>query len=358
MQHKLPLPETSLTAEQITAFVQLALHGLSRQYPNQPAHVLRGPQSLHSPQELHPAFYGCFDWHSAVHGHWMLVRLTRLFPGCSSEPRIRHQLRTHLTSDNIAIETAYFTPPENRSFERMYGWAWLLRLTQELHDWNDSEGRIWRDNLRPLEQRICSLIEDYLPRLHFAIRSGVHPNTAFALAQMIDYARAVSNTDLEACLIENIQKYYLDDHNYPTGYEPSGEDFFSPGLNEADCVRRILNPQSYASWLTSFLPDLTTQQDSPFLSPVVVSDITDSRLVHLAGLNFSRAWTLQGIATHLLETDSRRDQLFRVAEVHAQHGQDYLFSGHYGGDHWLATFAIYWYTKVGRKQSRSQHRSS
>ena len=358
MQHKLPLPETSLTADQITAFVEVALSGLSRQYPNQPSHVLRGPQSLHSPQELHPAFYGCFDWHSAVHGHWMLVRLTRLFPGCSSEPRIRHQLRTHLTSDNIAIETAYFTPPERRSFERMYGWAWLLRLTQELHEWDDSEGRIWRDNLRPLEQRICSLIEGYLPRLHFAIRSGVHPDTAFALAQMIDYARAVSNADLEACLIGNIQTYYLGDHNYPTGYEPSGEDFFSPGLNEADCVRRILNPQSYASWLTRFLPDLTTPPDSPFLSPVVVSDITDSRLVHLAGLNFSRAWTLQGIATHLIETDSRRDQLFRVAEIHAQHGQDYLFSGHYGGDHWLATFAIYWYTKVGQKESRSQHRSS
>ena len=217
MQHKLPLPETSLTADQITAFVEVALSGLSRQYPNQPSHVLRGPQSLHSPQELHPAFYGCFDWHSAVHGHWMLVRLTRLFPGCSSEPRIRHQLRTHLTSDNIAIETAYFTPPERRSFERMYGWAWLLRLTQELHEWDDSEGRIWRDNLRPLEQRICSLIEGYLPRLHFAIRSGVHPDTAFALAQMIDYARAVSNADLEACLIGNIQTYYLGDHNYPTG---------------------------------------------------------------------------------------------------------------------------------------------
>ena len=355
MQHKLPLPETSLTADQITAFVEVALSGLSRQYPNQPSHVLRGPQSLHSPQELHPAFYGCFDWHSAVHGHWMLVRLTRLFPGCSSEPRIRHQLRTHLTSDNIAIETAYFTPPERRSFERMYGWAWLLRLTQELHEWDDSEGRIWRDNLRPLEQRICSLIEGYLPRLHFAIRSGVHPDTAFALAQMIDYARAVSNADLEACLIGNIQTYYLGDHNYPTGYEPSGEDFFSPGLNEADCVRRILNPQSYASWLTRFLPDLTTPPDSPFLSPVVVSDITDSRLVHLAGLNFSRAWTLQGIATHLIETDSRRDQLFRAAELHARHGQDYLFSGHYGGDHWLATFAIYWYTKVGQKESRSQH---
>ena len=355
MQHKLPLPETSLTADQITAFVEVALSGLSRQYPNQPSHVLRGPQSLHSPQELHPAFYGCFDWHSAVHGHWMLVRLTRLFPGCSSEPRIRHQLRTHLTSENIAIETAYFTPPERRSFERMYGWAWLLRLTQELHEWDDSEGRIWRDNLRPLEQRICSLIEGYLPRLHFAIRSGVHPDTAFALAQMIDYARAVSNADLEACLIGNIQTYYLGDHNYPTGYEPSGEDFFSPGLNEADCVRRILNPQSYASWLTRFLPDLTTPPDSPFLSPVVVSDITDSRLVHLAGLNFSRAWTLQGIATHLIETDSRRDQLFRAAELHARHGQDYLFSGHYGGDHWLATFAIYWYTKVGQKESRSQH---
>jgi hypothetical protein len=185
-ERDLPSPGQTLTDAQVVALAELALAGIQREYPNKPSNVLIGPQSVRSPKELHAAFYGCFDWHSAVHGHWMLIRLLRLYPDCSAAVRIRDQLGRHFSLANMQAEAAYFDERENRGFERMYGWAWALRLTAELHKWDDRDAQKWRDNVRPLEVQIAGLTNEYLPRLSHPIRTGVHPDTAFALSQTID----------------------------------------------------------------------------------------------------------------------------------------------------------------------------
>ena len=344
-----PLPKfgESLTDAQVVAFAKLALAGIEKEYPNKPSHVMVGPESVQSPRELHPAFYGCFDWHSSVHGHWMLVRLLKRYPKCSAAVQMRTQLDRSLTLEKMKAEAAYFEERENRSFERMYGWAWALRLAAELQTWDDADGRKWRENLRPLENRIVELTENYLPRLSFPIRTGVHPDTAFALGQALDYARLVGNTSLEQRIVKRGREYYRGDRDYPAQYEPSGEDFFSPGLNEADFMRRILSKEEYSTWLDGFLPGLIQKKAGKLMTPVEVTDVTDGKLVHLAGLDLSRAWTLRGVASALEPSDRRRTVLEAAAESHAVMGYRYVFSGHYEGEHWLATFAVYLHTGVG-----------
>jgi hypothetical protein len=278
----------------------------------------------------------------------MLVRLLKLHPDCSIADQIRNQLGQHLTEDTIKTETAYFDERLNQSFERMYGWAWLLRLAAELHTWDDEDGKVWRANLRPLETRIVQLTKGYLPRLSYPIRTGVHPDTAFALAQAIDYARTVGDRELEQLIVGRGRAYYGGDRDYPTGYEPSGEDFFSSGLNEADFLRRILSPADFSAWLDRFFPGLRGQDMGNLLLPVEVTDVTDGKLVHLAGLDLSRAWTLAGIASALSHDDPRAKVLRESANRHARTGYGYVFSGHYEGEHWLATFAVYLHTGVGR----------
>ncbi len=342
----LPRLGERLTDEQVSAFAELALKGLDREFPNKPSHVMSGPESVKSPRELHPVFYGCFDWHSSVHGHWMLVRLLKEYPDCTVAARIRERLSAHFTAEKIAIEAAYFDAPEHRSFERMYGWAWVLRLATELHTWDDPDGRKWRQSFRPLEERIVDLAQSYLPRLAHPIRTGVHPDTGFALAQMIDYARVVGNRRLLMLAVDRCRLYYLQDRDYPVQYEPSGEDFFSSGLNEADLMRRILAKEDFAAWLERFLPGLAAGQPVNVLEPVEVTDVTDGKLVHLAGLDLSRAWALRGIASALDERSPARKVLEDAAARHAATGYKYVFSGHYEGEHWLATFAVYLQTDV------------
>jgi hypothetical protein len=342
-----PTVGVRLSDKQVEAFAQLVLAGLDKEYPNKPQHVMTGPESKLSPRELHPAFFGCFDWHSSVHGHWMLVRLLKLYPDHAKGSEIRKRLAAHLTRESLEREADYFNTKENASFERMYGWAWCLRLAAELHGWDDPDGRRWHENIRPLETKLVELTTAYLPKLSFPIRTGVHPDTAFALGQTLDYARIVGNSKLADLVIERSRHYYLDDAKYNEAFEPSGEDFFSPALNEADLMRRVLLAKEFALWLDHFLPGLGDGSAKQLMTPVEVSDVADPRLVHLAGLNLSRAWTLAGIANELLKNDPRTERLKAAAAQHAEKGLAYVFSGHYEGEHWLATFAVYALTDVG-----------
>ncbi len=332
---------------QADRFARMALAGLDREYPYKPGDVLSGPQDVRPPREVHPAFWGNFDWHSSVHGHWLLVRLLRLHPEMEAADEARAALERHLTVDNLAAETAYFDVRENRGFERLYGWAWLLRLAAELHDWDDADARRWAMALRPLETRLVALTMDYLPRLSYPIRTGVHQDTAFALAQILDYARSVGNEALATLIAERARSYYLGDRNYPVSYEPSGEDFFSPGLNVADLLRRILPAREFHIWLLAWLPGLRSGELGNWAEPATVSDLSDPRIVHLVGLNLSRAWTMQGIASVLPVKDRARKLFTESAARHSAAGQKYVFSGHYEGEHWLATFAVYQLTRSG-----------
>lgn len=345
-ESKLPRLGDRLTDEQVSRFAKLALDGIHQEYPNKPSNVMAEASHVQSPQEMHPAFYGCFDWHSSVHGHWMLVRMLRLFPQCTIGPEIRAALAKNLTKENLEVEAEYYRQKHNRSFERMYGWAWLLRLALELEEWDDKQGNTWRENIRPLEKEIVDKTLGYLPRLSYPIRTGVHPDSGFALGQVLDYARGVKNADLEKLIIERSRDYYLTDKNYPDSYEPSGEDFFSSGLNEADLMRRIVGKEEFAKWLDGFLPDLADGSSNLF-KPAEVSDVTDGKIVHLAGLDLSRGWCFQGIASALPKSDKRIAFLRKAADDHALAGYKYVFSGHYEGEHWLATFAIYLHTQVG-----------
>ena len=334
-----------LTHEQVTAFAELALKGISQEYPNKPSNVMTSADDVQSPQQMHPVFYGCFDRHSSVHGHWMLARLLKRYPDAPVAARIRTVLNAQLTAEKLQREADYFKTKENKSFERMYGWAWALQLVAELHAWDDVDAKLWRANLRPLEDVIVELATGYLPKLTFPIRTGIHPDTGFALGMELDYARTVGNAAFAELLSQKARDFYLDDRNYPTHYEPSGQDFFSPGFNEADLMRRVLPADEFSSWLDEFLPQLRTNSMGPMMEPVEVSDVTDGHLVHLAGLDLSRAWTMQGIARALSSDDPRRQSLQQAVEAHAAAGMKYVNSGHYEGEHWLATFAVYYLTE-------------
>ncbi|MCA9106180.1 MAG: DUF2891 domain-containing protein [Planctomycetales bacterium] len=339
-----------LTSEAYEMLASLVLSGIDREYPNKPSNTLASDADARPPRELYPAFHGCFDWHSSVHGHWVLVRLLKLDPDHARATEIRAALDRHLTEENLRGEVEFFSTPANKSFERMYGWAWFLRLAMELHTWEDEQGQRWRDSLRPLELLLVERTADYLNRLQFPIRTGVHPNTAFALGQILDYARAVNRPDLADQIVARSKDYFLADRDYPDAYEPSGEDFFSAGLCEADLMRRVLEPDAFAEWLDRFLPGLGGGKESPMWEPVEVSDVTDGKIVHLAGLDLSRAWCLQGVADALPKEDPRRASLEELAREHLITGLAYVASGHYEGEHWLGTFALYTLTNVGTTQ--------
>lgn len=343
-----PASADTLGATEASKFAGIALAGITREYPNKPGNVLGGPESVRSPREMHPAFYGCFDWHSAVHGHWMLVRLLRRFPkGLEKREAIVAALDANLSKANLEKETRYFDDKLNHSFERTYGWAWLLRLAQELRVWDHHLGRIWAARLAPLEARIVELMQAYLPKLKIPIRSGEHRDTAFALAFTIDYAEAVGNKPLAALAKERALTYYEKDRDYPVRYEPSGHDFFSSGLNEADLMRRVLPGSEYTAWLDRFLPGLRKGKLEGISEPASVEDVTDGKLVHLAGLNLTRAWTLRGIASTMRADDPRRAYVGELARAHTKAGRAYVSTGHYAGEHWLASFAVYLLTDAG-----------
>ena len=352
-ENMVALPELGarLKDEQVSAFAKLALANIHTEYPNKPGNVVWDEASVRTPRQMHPAFYGCFDWHSSVHGHWMLIRLLKDYPDHPMQKEIRQKLAQNLTDKNLDKETDHFREEHNRRFERMYGWAWLLRLAAELETWDDPEGKTWRESIRPLEDLLVENTLDYLPKLTWPIRTGVHPDLAFALGQELDYARAMGNDKLASLIEQRAKDYYLSDTDYPTKYEPSGQDFFSSCLNEADLMRRVLSQEEFVRWLNSYLPGLRRGEGGNLLTPVTVSDVTDGYIVHLAGLNLSRAWCMNGIASALPAGDDRVALLRKAAVAHADKGFGYVFSGHYEGDHWLATFAIYLQAGVGIEQA-------
>jgi hypothetical protein len=331
----------TLTPAFATRLARLALDGITREYPNSPAHVLRDANDVRRPRELHPAFYGCFDWHSAVHSHWLLIRLLRLLPNLPAAATIRATLNAHLSTANLAVEAAYFAEPGRRSFERPYGWAWLLKLAAELHDWDDPDGQRWSTALAPLAARIVELFQDYLPRLTYPVRSGVHSSTAFGLSFALDYAVATGHEALRSLIVARSLAYFGDDRDAPAAWEPSGSDFLSPSLIEADLLRRVLAPEPFAAWLAAFLPGLATGSPPALFTPATVSDRSDGQIVHLDGLNLSRAWCLWGIASALPPDNPRRVTLRTAAERHATAGLAGVDSGDYMGDHWLGSFALY-----------------
>jgi hypothetical protein len=336
-----PTANIPFTQMQASAFARLALKGIDREYPNHPGHVLNEPGDVKSPRALHPAFFGCFDWHSSVHGHWMLVRLLKRFPKLPEEKAIRTVLAAHLTAENIRIETDYFTQPNHRSFERTYGWAWLLKLAEELETWDDADARQWARNLKPLTDMLVLRYLDFLPKQTYPIRTGVHPNTAFGLAFAHDYASVTGHTELRQLIEERGRTYFGRDTAYPAAWEPGGEDFFSASLMEADLMRRILPPREFQAWFHAFLPGIASGEPTALLNPATVTDRSDPKIVHLDGLNLSRAWCMNRVAAALPEDDPVRAVLTESADRHAEAGLRHVASGDYAGEHWLATFAVF-----------------
>jgi hypothetical protein len=330
-----------LTQDQASHFASLALKCVGREYPNKPEHVLNEAADVQSPKALHPAFYGCFDWHSSVHGHWMLVRILRLFPNLPQGKEIRAALNSNLTAANVQIEVSYLGAPNRQSFERTYGWAWLLKLAAEMQGWNDFDGQRWSRNLQPLGDAIVSRYLDFLPKQTYPIRSGVHPNTAFGLAFALDYARTFRNQKLENLIVERSRNYFLADTAYPAAWEPGGEDFFSPALMEADLMQRVLSPGEFRGWLRGFLPGIGKGEPKSILEPAIVTDRRDPKLVHLDGLNLSRAWCMGNIAASLPAGDPIQKVLAESAARHAATALAHVASGDYAGEHWLASFAVY-----------------
>jgi hypothetical protein len=319
---------------QAARFAALALDCVHQPYPNKIAHSLNSDADVKPPRELTPAFYGCYDWHSSVHGHWLLVRLVRLFPQAPFGAEARRAVTRSLTPANIAQEVVYLNANGRNTFERPYGLAWLLQLAAELQEFDDPEARQWSAALRPLEQAVTARIAEWLPKLQHPIRTGEHNNTAFAMGLMLDYARVTGNTEFGKVVESRVRDYYLKDRNCPLAYEPSGEDFLSPCLAEADVVRRILPPAEFAAWLTAFLPRVD-------LEPTLVSDVTDGKAYHLAGLNLSRAWMLEGIVSRLPAADARRKPLTALSGKLSATGLESIRSEHYEGGHWLGSFAVY-----------------
>lgn len=339
-----------MTLEQASGFVKLAMAGIDREYPNKTGHVTTGADDLKTPREMHPVFYGHFDWHSSVHGHWTLVKLIKEFPDAPFTKEIRELLDKRFDPQALEKETLYFQQKDNRSFERMYGWAWLLRLAQEVQGLEqDPVASRWALRLQPLESEIVGLAKGYLPKLDWPVRCGFHPETAFPLGQMLDYARARKDTEFEKLLIGKARAFYGKDRSYPTAYEPSGNDFFSPGLNVADLMRRVMPAEEFSTWLGDYFPGLAKGEAGNLLTPVTVSDPTDGHLIHLAGLNLNRAWTMQGIASVLPEADPRRKVLLDAAAKHTEAGLALVSTGHYEGEHWLGSFAVYLLSGTGIK---------
>ena len=326
----------SLNEAGATHFARLALSCIQQEYPNKLNQTLTDSSELHAPSALHPAFYGCYDWHSSVHGHWMLVRLLKEFPQLPLADTIRQRLDENLRPAHILREVIYFETA-SPSWERTYGWAWLLKLAEELHGWEDPDARRWQRALDPLTRVVVQRYLDFLPVQQYPVRTGVHPNTAFGLAFAWDYANATGREEFKALIEVTALRYYLYDQNCPTDWEPSGEDFLSPCLQEADLMRRVLNRKDYNLWVDDFFPP---DKIKPLIDPAEVADRSDPKIVHLDGLNLSRAWCMYGITPYLNKRRYRR-WMNRAAQRHLTATVPNVATEHYEGSHWLASFAVY-----------------
>lgn len=321
-----------LDLEEANRLAKLPLGCIQNPLPYKSGVVIAQPSDLAMPIEHHPAFYGCFDWHSAVHGHWSLVYLMKTFPDLERREEAIQMIDQNLTAANIEQEIKYFSlNSSTSSFERTYGWAWLLKLQEELYTWDDPNAKKWYQNLEPLAAHISAAYQAYLPKLVYPIRVGEHTNTAFGLSFAYDYAFTVGDEALQNSIEESALRFYQDDANCPITWEPSGHDFLSPCLQELDIMRKVLPVAEFETWSAQFLPELAAQTLE--LEPGKVLDRSDGKLVHLDGLNFSRAWCLYSLAEN--------NHAYNLATEHLDYSLSKITDGDYAGQHWLASFALY-----------------
>ena len=327
------------------SFVKLVLDCIDREYPHSQLCWFESDEDIQPPREMMPAFYGCLDWHSAVHGHWMLVRLCRHFPTAAFADSVRAALDRSLTPAKIQGEIAHLQ--KHPLFECPYGFAWLLQLAMELREWDDPLAKTWLVALAPLETVVATNFQRWLQKLATPDRTGTHSQTAFALGLALDWARLRDDRDFADAIATKAQLFYLNDRNYPLQIEPIAYDFISPGLAEADLMRRLLAPTEFADWLSNFLPQFHTTGASQCLQPVPVENPQDYYQAHFRGLNLSRAWMLEGIISHLPVDDPRLAPLHVLADLHRQYGSIDLTSDCYSSSHWVGTFAVYLATARG-----------
>ncbi len=328
-------PEPTFTLTEANKLIELPFHCVGTEYPYKPGETLESKADLEEPSAVHPIFYGCFDWHSSVHGYWSMVSLLQQFPEMEKAEEVKNLLKEKITPDNVATEVAYFEKEINKSYERTYGWAWLLKLSETLHNWDDPMANQLEQNLKPLADIIVMRYKEFLPKLNYPIRVGEHPNTAFGLTFAYDYAVAVDDLELKQLIAKRAREFYMDDENCPITWEPSGYDFLSPCLEEVDIMRRVLPSEEFISWLDNFLPQLA--DENYHLKVGEVSDRTDGKLVHLDGLNFSRAWVFYGLAKQY----PKYKHLQNLANEHVAYSYPNLVGDTYEGGHWLGSFAIY-----------------
>lgn len=338
----LPLPAASFDARAAERFASLALACVHKEYPNKISHNLSSDADVAPPRKLTPAFYGCYDWHSSVHGHWLLARLARTFPDAPFSGSAREALQQSITPENITREVTYLRGEGRASFERPYGLAWLLQLGAELREWDDPVAQQLASTLQPLEAAAAERLRTWLPKLSHPVRIGEHSQSAFGFGLILD---STTDVPLRQLVIERSRAFFIQDRNCPLAYEPSGEDFLSPCIAEADLMRRVLPENEYARWLTKFLPQITS--GPKWLEPAIVTDPSDPKLAHLDGLNLSRAWMLEGIASALPKSDRRVKTLRTTASKHRQAGLAAVTGEHYEGGHWLGSFAVYLTTGRG-----------
>lgn len=333
------LPQ-ELTMDQAVMLARLPLHCINTEYPNKTSHQMNNAaEAVMLPRELHPAFYGCLDWHSSVHGHWMLVKMLKQFPGITLRDSIINALANSFTDDKIKAEADYYVKFKNsNTYERTYGWAWLLKLDQELLTFDDPAGARWHETLQPLTMKIVELWKAYLSKQTYPNRTGVHPNTAFGLVFAIDWARAVKDTAFEAAIVRKANEFYLNNIATPAYLEPDGTDFLSPSLEIADLMSRILPQKSFSKWFNRFY---TKESIANIVRLPVVSDRSDYQIVHLDGLTLSRAWCMKGLSRALPENSSTGKRFAATSKLFIDQALPNVLSGNYGGEHWLASFAVY-----------------
>ncbi|KVD31452.1 DUF2891 domain-containing protein [Burkholderia ubonensis] len=330
-----------LTPDIASKFASLALAHLTREYPNRLTHSLAGPQDVQGPRALHPIFYGSYDWHSCVHGYWLVLHLLERYPTLPEAERIVAVVDAHFTDAHVAGERAYFALPHNSGFERPYGWAWLLALAAQLERLALKgalpQAARWAKAFAPLTDAFVARFEVFLPKATYPVRVGTHFNTAFALALTLEFARDTQRDGLAALIADTAKRWYLNDAACQA-WEPSGDDFLSPALMEAELMRRVLAPAEFDAWFARFLPDLARGEPATLFAPATVSDRSDGKIAHLDGLNLSRAWCQRALATALPEGDARRARLLDAADRHLDSALAHV-AGDYMGEHWLATFA-------------------
>ncbi|MFP5437098.1 MAG: DUF2891 domain-containing protein [Bacteroidia bacterium] len=325
-----------LTPERANGLAHLPLKCLQQEYPNKLSQLLADATELGSPKQLHPAFYGCFDWHSSVHGHWSLVYLVKHFPNLENRQEIINKLTVNLSKENIAQEIAYLTKKHERAFERTYGWAWLLKLQQELDTYNEPFAKQLAQNIQPLTTLIANSYVEFLPKLVYPLRVGTHTNTAFGLSFAWDYAVHANNTLLQNSIRNHALRMFKDDADCPFNWEPSGTDFLSPCMEEMGIMQRILPKKEFLKWLKDFAPKLFDKKYT--WEPGKVGDRTDGFLVHLDGLNFSRAWNFYRLAK---QYPKQFGHLKALADKHLTYSLPPIVDGNYEGEHWLASFALH-----------------